>query len=175
VVTRQVREALPKSICASIALHCITPLMKAWRLALAVVLCNAACGLAAQTNLVFNGSFESNALKSVGKRRPRQRVQDRRAMGAVRVSFPCQPRRARGHEPAPVLVQRHRCFLGRRRGTRGVGRGLAVVSADRHRVASFYHSPESWGVLCGRSAGGSQRPTPRLPPGDGRGREPGPM
>jgi len=49
---------------ASIAPHCITPLMKAWRLALAFVLCNAACGLAAQTNLVFNGSFESNALKS---------------------------------------------------------------------------------------------------------------
>ena len=47
----------------SFNLRCITAFLKARRLALAILLCNATCGLAAETNLIFNGSFESSQLK----------------------------------------------------------------------------------------------------------------
>ena len=42
----------------------MTSLMKAWCLGLGFVLCAPVAGLAAGTNLVFNGSFESNVVRS---------------------------------------------------------------------------------------------------------------
>jgi hypothetical protein len=57
-------EPLPKTMSKSIALRSLTPLMGAWCLGLGFVFSALAAGLAAENNLVFNGSFESNASKS---------------------------------------------------------------------------------------------------------------
>ena len=55
---------LPETMSRSITLRSTMSLMKAWCLGLAFVICATVTGPAAGTNLVFNGSFESNALRS---------------------------------------------------------------------------------------------------------------